>query len=51
MNKTVTGANKGIEFGISKYLDLSGWEVIIGARHKERADAAVSELYSITKED
>lgn len=49
MNKTVfvTGANKGIGFGISKYLGLSGWDVIIGARNKERADAAVSELKSL----
>ena len=28
----VTGANKGIGFGIAKYLGLSGWEVVIGAR-------------------
>lgn len=49
MNKTVfvTGANKGIGFGISKYLGLSGWDVIIGASNKERADAAVSELKSL----
>lgn len=49
MNKTVfvTGANKGIGFGISKYLGLSGWDVIIGARNKERADVAVSELKSL----
>ena len=28
----VTGANKGIGFGIAKHLGLSGWQVIIGAR-------------------
>lgn len=34
MNKTafITGANKGIGFGISKYLGQSGWDIIIGAR-------------------
>lgn len=49
MNKTVfvTGANKGIGFGISKFLGLSGWDVIIGARNEERADAAVSQLKSL----
>jgi len=49
MNKTVfvTGANKGIGFGISKFLGLSGWDVIIGARNEVRADAAVSQLKSL----
>ena len=49
MNKTVfvTGANKGIGFGISKFLGLSGWDVIVGARNEERADAAVSQLKSL----
>lgn len=30
MNKTafITGANKGIGFGISKYLGQSGWDII-----------------------
>ena len=46
MKKTVlvTGANKGIGFGIAKHLGLSGWSVIIGARHQERAEKAIEEL-------
>ena len=40
----VTGANKGIGFGIAKYLGLSGWQVIIGARDEQRAEKAVNEL-------
>ena len=46
MNKTVfvTGANKGIGFGIAKHLGLSSWKVIIGARDEQRATRAVNEL-------
>lgn len=40
----VTGANKGIGFGIAKYLGLSGWKIVIGARDKQRAEAAISKL-------
>lgn len=40
----VTGANKGIGFGIAKHLGLSGWKVIIGARHEQRAEKAIGEL-------
>jgi NAD(P)-dependent dehydrogenase (short-subunit alcohol dehydrogenase family) len=40
----VTGANKGIGFGIAKHLGLSGWQVIIGARDKQRAEKAIGEL-------
>lgn len=40
----VTGANKGIGYGICKYLGLSGWKVIVGARDKERAEAAIKAL-------
>ena len=40
----VTGANKGIGFGIAKYLGLSGWKVIIGARDEQRATKAIGEL-------
>ena len=29
----VTGANKGIGFGIAKYLGLNGWSIVVGARH------------------
>lgn len=40
----VTGANKGIGFGIAKHLGLSGWKVVIGARNQERAEKAIEEL-------
>ncbi|MBR6320283.1 MAG: SDR family NAD(P)-dependent oxidoreductase [Prevotella sp.] len=40
----VTGANKGIGFGIAKHLGLSGWRVIIGARDEERATKAIAAL-------
>ena len=42
----ITGANKGIGFGIAKYLGKSGWQVIIGARDAQRAEEAVSVLKS-----
>ena len=42
----VTGANKGIGFGIAKYLGKSGWQVIIGARNEARAEKAINELKS-----
>ena len=42
----VTGANKGIGFGIAKYLGKSGWQVIIGARDGQRAEKAIGELKS-----
>ena len=42
----ITGANKGIGFGIAKYLGKSGWQVIIGARDAQRAEKAVSVLKS-----
>ena len=40
----VTGANKGIGYGIAKHLGLSGWQVIIGARDEQRATKAIDEL-------
>ena len=40
----ITGANKGIGFGVAKHLGLSGWQIIIGARDKARADAAIEQL-------
>jgi len=40
----VTGANKGIGFGIAKYLGLSGWQVIVGARDEQRASGAIAQL-------
>ena len=49
MNKQialVTGANKGIGYGIAKHLGLSGWQVIIGARDEQRAEKAIDELKS-----
>ena len=42
----VTGANKGIGFGIAKHLGKSGWQVIIGARDEQRGEKAISELKS-----
>ena len=42
----VTGANKGIGFGIAKHLGKNGWQVIISARDEERAEKAISELKS-----
>ena len=43
----MTGANKGIGFGIAKHLGLSGWQVIIGARNEGRAEKAIDELKSV----
>jgi len=43
----VTGANKGIGFGIAKYLGLSGWKVIIGVRDEQRAEKAIGELKAL----
>ena len=40
----VTGANKGIGFGIAKHLRKSDWQVIISARDEQRAEKAISEL-------
>lgn len=40
----VTGANKGIGFGIAKHLGLSGWKVVIGARNEKRAKEAIGKL-------
>ena len=42
----VTGANKGIGFGIAKHLGKSGWQVIIGARDRRRAEKGIDELKS-----
>lgn len=43
----ITGANKGIGWGLAKHLGLSGWKIIIGARHQGRAETAVNELKSL----
>ena len=49
MSKTVfiTGANKGIGFGIAKYLGQSGWRVILGARDDKRANDAIAKLKAL----
>lgn len=49
MNKTalITGANKGIGYGIAKHLGLSGWTIIIGARDQERAEQAIDQLKAL----
>ena len=43
----ITGANKGIGFGIAKHLGLSGWRIIIGARDQERAEKAIRGLTAL----
>ena len=43
----VTGANKGIGFGIAKHLGMTGWKVILGARNQQRAKKAIDELKSV----
>lgn len=40
----MTGANKGIGFGIAKHLGLNGWDVIVGARDEQRATKAIGLL-------
>lgn len=40
----VTGANKGIGFGIAKHLGLSGWSIVLGARDEQRAAQAIEQL-------
>ena len=42
----VTGANKGIGYGIAKHLGMSGWQIILGARDAQRAEKAIIELKS-----
>ena len=43
----ITGANKGIGFGIAMHLGLSGWRIIVGARNQERAEKAIRELTAL----
>lgn len=43
----ITGANKGIGFGLAKHLGLSGWQIIIGARQQTRAEEAINKLTSL----
>ena len=40
----VTGANKGIGFGIARHLGFNGWDVIVGARDEQRATEAIDQL-------
>ena len=40
----VTGANKGIGYGICKFLGKNGWQVIVGARNSKRAEDAMKTL-------
>ena len=49
MMKTVliTGANKGIGYGIAKHLGLSGWKILVGARNEQRAEKAIGELRAL----
>ncbi|MBO4307402.1 MAG: SDR family NAD(P)-dependent oxidoreductase [Bacteroidales bacterium] len=42
----VTGANKGIGYGVAKHLGMSGWQVILGARDAQRAEKAITQLKS-----
>ena len=43
----ITGANKGIGYGIAKHLGLSGWKILVGARNQERAEKTISELRAL----
>ena len=43
----VTGANKGIGYGIAKHLGLSGWSIVLGARNEVRAEKAIAELKAL----
>ena len=43
----VTGANKGIGYGIAKHLGLNGWKVIVGARDQQRAQQAIDNLRAL----
>lgn len=40
----VTGANKGIGYAIAEHLVRRGWHVLVGARSRERGEAAVCRL-------
>ena len=43
----ITGANKGIGFGLAKHLGLSGWQIVIGARDEAHAITAINNLTSL----
>lgn len=40
----ITGANKGIGYEISHSLGKNGWQIIFGARDKQRAEEAITRL-------
>ncbi len=40
----ITGANKGIGFGIAKHLGKKGYSIVLGARNAERAEQAIASL-------
>lgn len=46
MKAFITGANKGIGFGIAQHLGLAGWTIVLGARDEKRAAQAISALES-----
>lgn len=46
MKVFITGANKGIGFGIAQHLGLAGWTIVLGARDEKRAAQAISALES-----
>ena len=43
----ITGANKGIGYGIAKHLGLSGRKILVGARNEQRAEKAIGELRAL----
>lgn len=42
----ITGANKGIGYGITEHLGKSGWQIVVGARDEQRAENAIGYLKS-----
>lgn len=42
----ITGANKGIGYGIAEHLGKSGWQIVVGARDEQRAENAIGYLKS-----
>ena len=42
----ITGANKGIGYGIAEHLGKSGWHIVVGARDEQRAENAIGYLKS-----
>ena len=42
----ITGANKGIGYGLAEHLGKSGWQIVVGARDEQRAENAIGYLKS-----